>query len=95
MSVDYDVRRDVDAVKTEQDEAVRALVATVPAPTVVVDESELLADLELPGADLSSEVLAVSVLPQQPDEFRCTSCFLVLHQAQRVSASADLCRDCA
>jgi Domain of unknown function (DUF4193) len=95
MSVDYDVRRDVELVKSEQDEAVRDLVAAVPAQAAPLDESELLADLELPGADLSGEVLSVSVLPQQADEFRCGSCFLVLHQAQRVSASADLCRDCA
>ncbi len=95
MSVDYDVRRDVDALKSEQDDEVRQLVATVPEQTRPVDESALLEDLELPGADLSDEVLSVSVLPQQAYEFRCESCFLVLHQAVRASATRDVCRDCA
>ncbi len=91
MSVDYDVRRDVEAVKEEQEQLVRTLVA-VPAqrPT---DETDLLADLELPGADLSDEVLSVAVLPQQADEFRCTRCYLVLHQ--RLQIDDGICRDCA
>lgn len=95
MSVDYDVRRDVEAVKTEQDEAVRSYVAAVPATRLPVDEAELLADLELPGADLSAEVLSISVIPQQADEFRCGSCFLVLHRSRRASTSVEACLDCA
>ncbi|MCA0329995.1 MAG: DUF4193 family protein [Actinobacteria bacterium] len=91
MSVDYDVRRDVEAVKEEQEQLVRTLVA-VPAPRPT-DETELLSDLELPGADLSDEILSVAVLPQQADEFRCTRCYLVLHQRLRVED--DVCRDCA
>lgn len=92
MSVDYDVRRDGDLLASEEEEAVRAYVP-VQAVQRTVDEQELLADLTLPGADLSSESLAVVVRPQQHDEFRCSRCFLVLHRAQRTVD--DLCRDCA
>jgi hypothetical protein len=92
MSVDLDVRRDGELLASEQDDVVRAYAAAVPAqrPT---DEAELLADLELAGADLSAEVLTVVVRPQQADEFRCACCFLVLHRARL--AAADVCRDCA
>jgi hypothetical protein len=70
-------------------------VPVVPRAATLVDEAELLADLELPGADLSAEVLSVSVIPQQADEFRCGSCFLVLHRTLRASAARDTCLDCA
>ena len=39
-------------------------------PAVDVDEADLAESLELPGADLSCEVLTVRALPRQADEFR-------------------------
>lgn len=92
MSVDLDVRRDGELLASEQDDVVRAYAAAVPTQRHT-DEAELLADLELAGADLSAEVLTVVVRPQQADEFRCARCFLVLHRARL--AAADVCHDCA
>lgn len=34
------------------------------------------------------------VLPKQPDEFSCQSCFLVKHPSQLADAERQLCRDC-
>jgi hypothetical protein len=61
------------------------------------DVDELAANLELPGADLSGELLTIPVVPQQPDEFTCNRCFLVHHRSQLVHAGASqqICRDCA
>jgi hypothetical protein len=52
---------------------------------------------ELPGADLSGEELSVTVIPQRPDEFTCSSCFLVQHRSRMRASSSGLpvCADCA
>jgi hypothetical protein len=34
------------------------------------------------------------VLPKQPGEFVCQSCFLVKHPSQLADPKAQLCRDC-
>ena len=34
------------------------------------------------------------VLPKQPDEFVCRSCFLVKHPSQLADKKSMLCRDC-
>ncbi|PPI99688.1 DUF4193 family protein [Nocardia nova] len=61
------------------------------------DDGDLLKGVELPDADLSAEELVVYVLPKQPDEFTCGSCFLVHHRSRLVSddESVALCRNCA
>ena len=66
------------------------------ASAVDVDEFEVAEGLELPGADLSNEELAVRVLPKQQDEFTCMSCFLVHHRSQlaREKNGQPICRDC-
>lgn len=48
----------------------------------------------LPGADLSAEELSVHVVPMQPDEFWCESCFLVYHRSCDVSSldGTPICR---
>lgn len=53
--------------------------------------------IELPGADLSGEVLTMPVVPQQADEFTCTSCFLVHHRSRIAVHTAGrlVCIDCA
>jgi hypothetical protein len=60
------------------------------------DETEAADAFELPGADLSSEELAVQILPAQADEFTCSSCFLVRHRSQiaRSKDGALYCSDC-
>ena len=37
---------------------------------------------------------AVKVLPKQPKEFVCQSCFLVKHPSQMADSKRQLCRDC-
>jgi predicted nucleic acid-binding Zn-ribbon protein len=39
----------------------------------------------------------MTVVPVQPDEFRCGGCFLVLHRGLHagVHRGQDICRDCA
>ena len=37
---------------------------------------------------------ATRVLPKQPGEFVCQSCFLVKHQSQLADKERELCRDC-
>ena len=51
--------------------------------------------IDLPGADLSHEELAVEVKPKQEDEFTCMSCFLVHHRSQLVDSKKMICKDCA
>ena len=95
---DYDARR-VSDVETQDVSALRDTAPTLPASsTTVVDEdpNDVLF-LELPGADLSSEELSVTVIPQRADEFTCSSCFLVQHRSRLRTSSSGLpiCADCA
>ena len=64
--------------------------------SVYIDEAEAAENLELPGADLSGEELAVKVVPKQEDEFTCSRCFLVKHINQRAKGEGPkaVCRDC-
>jgi hypothetical protein len=96
MATDYDAPRDAEATAAEQTASLDALRAQAPTTQVTVDdEANLLEDLELPGADLSHEILAVDVVPQMADEFRCERCFLVVHRTRRAKAGVDVCVDCA
>lgn len=95
---DYDARRVTD-VDTQDAATLRELGPTLPSSsTTVVDEdpNDVLF-FELPGADLSSEELSVTVVPKQADEFTCSSCFLVQHRSRlRMSSSGlPVCADCA
>jgi len=97
VATDYDERRDKDAIEAEEAESLDALreKTATQVDVLMVDDSNLLEDLELPGADLSGESLTVTVVPRQRDEFRCERCFLVLHESLRVQPGTDVCRDCA
>lgn len=96
MATDYDTPRDAEATAAEQTASLDALRSQVPATeSVVEDEANLLEDLELPGADLSSEILSVAVVPQLADEFACTRCFLVQHRTRRAKPGVDICVDCS
>ena len=96
MATDYDAPRDAEATAAEQTASLDALRAQAPTTQVTVDdEANLLEDLELPGADLSHEILAVDVVPQMADEFRCDKCFLVVHRTRRAKAGVNVCVDCA
>ena len=54
-------------------------------------------NLELPGADLSGEQLAVRVVPKQVDEFTCSRCYLIHHMTQlaKGEGAKAVCKDCA
>ncbi len=88
---DYDARRVSDA-ETQDASPLRDLAPAVPASsTTVVDEDPNDAlFFELPGADLSSEELSVTVIPQRADEFICSSCFLVQHRSRLRKSSSGL-----
>ena len=99
MATDYDAPRN----KTDEEsqaESLEALQASRSggAQTAVIDveETDTAEGIDLPGADLSGEELTVSVVPQQSDEFTCSSCFLVRHRSQvaREKDGLKYCRDC-
>ena len=96
MATDYDTpRKTDDDVDSDSLEELKARRNDKSTSAVDVDEFEAAEGLELPGADLSNEELAVRVLPKQQDEFTCMSCFLVHHRSQlatREERSADLPR---
>ncbi|MCH1403480.1 MAG: DUF4193 domain-containing protein, partial [Candidatus Nanopelagicales bacterium] len=74
MATDYDAPRKTDEELAEDSlEELKARRAEKTASAVDVDEAELAENLELPGADLSSENLTVTVVPKKSDEFTCMS----------------------
>jgi Domain of unknown function (DUF4193) len=90
MATDYDAPRKTDDELSE--DSIEELKNRRMDKTSGLAES-----LELPGADLSNEELAVRVLPRQADEFTCSQCFLVHHRSQlaREKNGYLVCRDCA
>jgi hypothetical protein len=95
---DYDARRMTDGDSQEPAELRQLDVSLSGSSTAVVDEDPNdMHFFELPGADLSGEELAVTVIPQQSDEFTCTSCFLVQHRHRMLLSSSGqpICTDCA
>lgn len=97
MATDYDTPRKTDDELAEESlEELKARRAEAQSGQVDVDEAELAETLELPGADLSGEELAVRVIPKQADEFTCSRCFLVHHRSQLAKGEGPsaVCRDC-
>ncbi|WP_457205527.1 DUF4193 domain-containing protein [Nocardioides sp. P5_C9_2] len=98
MATDYDASRKTEDEQKEESREARRLTSGEQDKTsgkIDEDETELAESYELPGADLSHEVLSVEVTPKQNDEFTCTSCFLVQHESRRAAPGVDVCRDCA
>lgn len=97
MATDYDAPRKSEEDLTEESlEDLKARRSDIPTAVVDVDESDLAAGYELPGADLSGEELLVQVVPPQADEFTCSSCFLVRHRSQiaREKEGHFYCKEC-
>ena len=65
--------------------------ADEPAPEEEAEETLL----EGAGREERVEPLAVKVVPQQPTEFVCKSCYLVRHRSQLADKKRTYCRDCA
>ena len=61
---------------------------------VVVDDEEDEDDEDDVGDVDERGDSPLRVLPKQPGEFVCQSCFLVKHPSQLADADAMLCRDC-
>ncbi len=97
MATDYDAPRKSEEDLTEDSlEDLKTRQSDVPTAAVDVDESDLAAGYELPGADLSGEELLVLVVTAQADEVTCSSCFLVRHRSQiaREKDGRFYCREC-
>ena len=65
--------------------------ADEPAPEEEAEEESV---LETGRGDERVEPLAVKVVPQQPTEFVCKSCYLVKHRSQLADKRKMFCRDC-
>ncbi|MFV2197560.1 MULTISPECIES: DUF4193 domain-containing protein [unclassified Nocardiopsis] len=98
MATDYDSPRKTDEEINE--DSLQELQARRGADkgtgTIDVDPDEAAEGMELPGADLSGEELAVRVLPRQSDEFTCGRCFLVHHRSQLAEQRDNqlICKEC-
>ena len=98
-TTDYDAprRTTLEEADTESLDTLTAAVKTAAQYPVDLDERDTAEGIEPPGADLSGEVLTMPVVPQQADEFTCTSCFLVQHRSRIAAHTAGrpVCIDCA
>jgi hypothetical protein len=97
MATDYDSPRKTDEELHEESlEELKAKRAEAQSGNIDVDEEEA-ENVELPGADLSGEELALRVVPKQEDEFTCSRCFLIHHSSQlaRGEGAKAVCKDCA
>jgi Domain of unknown function (DUF4193) len=82
---------DDDEEDEPEDEDVEASLDVILKERLVVeDEPE---DEEVPDTEDRAEGTE-RVLPKQPDEFVCRSCFLVKHPSQLADKKKMLCRDC-
>ena len=100
VTTDYDAprRSTLQDVDTETLDALTAAATTASrSPDVDLEEDDTVEGIDLPGADLSEEVLIMPVVPRRADEFTCPSCFLVQHRSRIAghSAGRPVCLDCA
>ena len=98
MATDYDSPRKTDDDLTEDSlQELQARRMDQSSNTVDIDPDEAAEGLELPGADLSGEELAIRVIPRQADEFTCSRCFLVHHRSQLAGEKSGqlVCKECA
>jgi uncharacterized protein DUF4193 len=96
MATDYDAPRTKNTEDTV-DESLEELTARrrTAADTAVIDEDEVVDSFDLPDADIAED-LSVRVIPRQPNEFTCSSCFLVQHRNRIALQRGDeqVCIDC-
>ena len=83
---------DDDDEEEPDDEDVEASLDTILKERLVVEEVE--DDEEAPEPEDRSGDGVERVLPKQPGEFVCRSCFLVKHPNQLADRKHMLCRDC-
>ncbi|GIH03599.1 dUTPase [Rhizocola hellebori] len=94
-NTDYDARRTV--IVEPETESLDLLQERRATPADDLASTEFADGYELPGFDILDEELTTQVIPMRADEFRCGSCFLVLHRSlyATVRKGQDTCRDCA
>ncbi|TQN31942.1 uncharacterized protein DUF4193 [Haloactinospora alba] len=98
MATDYDSpRKNEEEINEDSLQELQSRRGEKGTSTVDVDPEEANEGMELPGADLSGEELAVRVLPRQADEFTCSRCFLVHHRSQLAEQRKGqlVCKECA
>ncbi len=83
---------DEDDEEEPDDEDVEASLDTILKERLVVEEVE--DDEDTPEPEDRSGDGVERVLPKQPGEFVCRSCFLVKHPNQLADRKKMLCRDC-
>src|SRR5256885_16005584 len=77
MATDYDSPRKTDDELTEDSlQELQARRMDKSSSTIDLDPDDVSESLELPGADLSNEELAIRVIPRQADEFTCSRYYL-------------------
>jgi hypothetical protein len=94
-NTDYDARRTA-TVEPETD-SLDLLQERRATPADDLAGAEFADGYELPGFDILDEELTTPVIPMRDDEFRCGSCFLVLHRSLHAAVrnGRDTCRDCS
>ena len=75
------------------DDDVEASLDEILKERLVVPDEEEDDEEEVPDTDDRGDG-TLKVLPKQPDEFVCQSCFLVKHPSQLADPKRQLCRDC-
>ena len=83
---------DEDEEEEPDDEDVEASLDTILKERLVVEEVE--DDEDTPEPEDRTGDGVERVLPKQPGEFVCRSCFLVKHPNQLADRKKMLCRDC-
>ncbi len=84
---------DDDEEEPEPDEIEATLDEILKERLVVVDEEDDDEEEETSDTDDRGDAVG-KVLPKQPGEFVCQSCFLVKHPSQLADAGRMWCRDC-
>ena len=98
VATDYDTPRKTDEELHEESlEELKAKRVDAQSGQIDVDEAEAAETLELPGADLSGEKLAVRVVPVQTDEFTCSKFFLIQHitKLAKGEGAKAICKECS
>ena len=97
MTVDYDTPRRT-RIEAQEDSLnpLAGRLGDKSAP-LGVDEGDSMDFYDRLDLDLTGEELMVQVVPKQPDEFTCGSCFLVHHRSRlaRGRNGDAICTECA
>ena len=88
---DLDDDGDLDVIETDDSEVEGA--ESEADPLLGADEDDEDEEEEDAEGDERGDT-TTRVLPKQPGEFVCQSCFLVKHQSQLADKERQLCRDC-